>query len=267
MCYAAERRTFAIVRRPQVEKLDLPMEGGYVWVYSLPYTADGFCRLREERKKKLLQRYVRHMEKSGVGCVYTVQSLERFLYGKFFLPDGRRIFSAFAGQIIERHLQQFSLLPEKTKVMVYENPFTENAVRAAAFMAMHTKRLCLVSPDRDSAIAGAAQLFETYGVNTEVTAREKVLNKADIALLLSAPEKEVLSSGLLLDFSGNYVYPARRDVRFRIAFGFVPFLQYFGKADCKSAAFMLHCYGVQTQDGVVEALEKIGWKICYDKKA
>lgn len=257
--FSDQRQLFFAHRRALVQEMQLPIGDAACLLFLLPCTAEDFEKLPAGVQNRMLSRLVRAVEKSGAGCVYAVRQLRERIAGNFYIPDGRRIFCALAGQIIERHCQTFSLAPASTCVCIYENPFSAAGAAAAQFMAMHTKQLFLISPDVKGAVQVSATLFDEYGLAVKAVQNEKLLNKADIALLLSAPPGEVLSTGLVLDFSGQYPYRARRDTYFEPAFGFAPFFRYFDRADCRGAEFMLLCCGCDMAD-VPAALEAIGWK-------
>ncbi len=257
--FSERRYPFFAYRRVLIQKMQLPIGDAECFLFLLPCTEADFEKLPAGIQTRLLSRLVRAMEKCGVGCVYAVRQLRERISGNFYIPDGRRIFCALAGQIIERHCKAFSLAPESTCVCIYENPFSASGAAAAQYMAMHTKQLFLISPDTQGAMQTAAALFDEYGLAVTVTQNGKLLNRADIALLLSPPPGEVLSTGLVLDFSGRYPHRARRDTYFEPAFGYAPFLRYFERADCRSAEFMLLCYDYDTAE-MPGALEAIGWK-------
>lgn len=261
VCFSMQKCAFARWKRLFVEQQALPAGGGNIYIYTLPYTEEQFLHLKPERQKKIIDRCAQQLEKRGVACVYPEQTLYSFFRGNFYIPDGRRIFFAYAGQIIERHIRAFSLSTDDAEVFIYETPFTATGEAAAAAMAMYTKQLYLVSGDAAGAQRAAKSLFANYGLAAVVTDREKLMNKADIALLLSPPSSEVLSSGLILDYSGIYPYRARRDLQFETAFGFVGLLKYFGRADCRSAEFILCCYGLEMDANLDGALREIGWRV------
>lgn len=257
--FSEKRLLFYRHRRALVRELKLPVGDATCLLFLLPCTETDFEKLSAVAQDKLLSRLTHTIEKSGIGCVYAVRRLRGRIAGNFYIPDGRRIFCAFAGQIIERHCKKFSLQPDTTRVCIYENPFTTSGMQAARFMSMHTKQLSLVSPDTDGAKGAATTLFGEYGLAVKTVQNEKLLNRADIALLLSVPKGEVLSTGLILDFSGAYLHRACRDTYFEPAFGYAPFFRYFDRADCRSAEFVLLCCGYNTED-IPGALEDVGWK-------
>ena len=257
--FAEKNRLFPAKYRILQQEIKLPVDDAKCIVFLLPCTAEAFEGLSPVVQEKMLSRLKRTMEKAGVVCVYAVRRLRDKISGKFYMPDGRRIFCAFAGQIIERHCKTFSLAPDTTRVCIYENPYSAAGATAAQHMAMHTKQLFLVSPDVRGAAQVAAKLLDEFGLAAGASQNEKLLNTADIVLLLSAPSAEVLSTGLVLDFSGKYPYRACRDTYFEPAFGFAPLFHYLERADCRSAEFMLSCCGYDTEN-IHQNLDAIGWK-------
>ena len=245
--------------RTEIRALTLPVEGRSCLLFLLPYTAEAFLALSLKCRCKLLQKLAKQLEKRKVACVYADKLLSEQLAGNFYMPDGRRIFSAVAGYIIERHCKTFSLSPESTRVCIYEAPtFTEAGAKWARSMIMRTKQLVLVSPDDRGAEDAASAMFEEYGLAAHVTQQERQMNRANIVLLLSVPPREVLADGLILDLTGQYPHCARRDYYFETAFGYAELLPYFGKADCRAAEFMLLCCDA-AKEGAADALAKIGW--------
>ncbi len=257
--FARQERALSM-RRITAARIDLPMHDAYCLCFTLPCTQTAFLKKSAAARRYLLSRLERRLVKFGVGCVYAAAPLREYLCKKFFLPDGRRIFCAFAGQIIERHYRAFSFTPQTARVCVYAQKFDANALAAAQYMTRYTNRMCLVSADTSSAQDAAQALLDAYGLTASVTDSEKQLNRAEMVLLLSPPEMEICTPGLVLDFSGHYPYAARREVYFETAFGYAPLLDYFGRADSKSAEFMLCCYGLEREQDVCAALLSVGWK-------
>lgn len=258
--FSNQNQCWAAFRRIKAEILHFPVEEKTCLVFILPCTQEMFVQMTESRKNRLLRRLVHQLQKSKIECVYAPELLRNKLAGKFFLPDGRRIFCAVAGHIIERHCKSFSLTPENTSVGIYENPFTTAGLSAAQYMTRYTKQLMLVSSDRAGTEMVLDALFEEYGLAAQLATSEKRLNTANVVLLLSAPPQEVLSSGLILDFTGEYPYRAQRNYYFETAFGYADFFRYFGRADCRAAEFVLCCCDVYAEETSI-ALGKIGWKM------
>lgn len=247
--------------RTEIRALTLPVEGRSCLLFLLPYTAEAFLALSLKCRCKLLQKLAKQLEKRKVACVYADKLLSEQLAGNFYMPDGRRIFSAVAGYIIERHCKTFSLTAENTRICVYEAPvFSQAGAAFARQMIMRTKQLVLVSPDVQGIEDAASALFEEYGLAAYVTEQERQMNLANIVVLLSVPPREVLADGLVLDLTGQYPHRARRDYYFETAFGYAEILPYFGKADCRAAEFMLFCCDAAGEN-TIEALEKIGWRM------
>ncbi len=247
-------------RRITAERVNLPMHDAYCLRFTLPCTQKTFEKKSSSAQHRLIKRLEHRLLKFGVECIYASAPLEKFLSDKFFLPDGRRIFCAFAGQIIKRHYDAFSFTPQTARVCVYANSFDENALAAVQYMTGYTNRLCLVSADVPSAQRAAESLFTEFGLTVSTTENEKQLNRAEIVLLLSPPQTEICTPGLVLDFSGKYPYSARREVYFETAFGYAPLLDDFGRAACKSAEFILNCYKLEHKKDICAALLSVGWK-------
>lgn len=256
------RQLLSLLRRPRANQIGLPYGEGAVLVFTLPYTAEAFAALTGRQKARLVNRYAGQMRKSGVTCVYPVRALRGTFAAQenFTVPDGRRIFSALAAHIIEKHIQTFSLSPARLSVCIYEKNFSAAGERAAESMAMQTKRMCFVTQNIDSARAAAGRLFEAYGLAAQAETSEKLLNTCDIVLLLDAPTCEIVSSALVVDFSGRYPYRCRNDLYFKPAFGYAPVLPYFERPDCRSAEFIGLCCGVAAYGDTEAALAAIGWR-------
>lgn len=253
-------RGWAAFRCIKEEILRFPIEDKSCFLFTLPCTQDVFVQMAHRRKNRLLQRLIRKMTKCEIECVYAPELLRAGLAGKFSLPDGHSIFCAVAGHIIERHCKSFSLSPENTRIGIYESSFTPAGLAAAQYVARYTKQLALVSRDSASAEQVADALFEEYGLAAQVTTSVKRLNNANVVLLLSVPLNEVLSSGLILDFTGSYPYRACRNYYFETVFGYAEFFRYFGRADCRAAEFVLCCCDAHEEE-ITDALGKIGWKM------
>lgn len=253
---------FARFKSARRDIFALPFDDKTVFVYTIPYCEKTYLSLRENQKQKINLRITQQMEHDGVTCIYANRQLHFPANGNFFIPDGRRIFSAFAGQIIERHAVAASLSPDAAKIYICETPFSQRGVSAAKQLAMHTKQLTFISLDVEGMQRCADTMFSEYGLPVQCSEDESRLNKADIALLLTPPKIQVVSSGLVLDFTGTYPYPARRDLHFNTAVGYAPLLPYFDKQNCQSAEFILSCYGSESAPGLCAELHKIGW---YEK--
>ena len=258
--FSNQNRGRKLFRRIKTETLHFPVEDKACLLFILPCTQDAFAQMTERQQSRLLHRLTRQMEKNRIECVYAPDALRTCFAGKFFLPDGRRIFCAVAGYIIERHCKSFLLSPENTRVGIYENPFAEGGLAAARHMTKYTKQLVLVSPEREGAEQALDVLFDEYGLAAQVTTSVKCLNTVNLVLLLSVPPQEVFSSGLILDFTGSYPYRACRNYYFETVFGYAAFFRYFERADCRAAEFVLLCCDESKED-VVGSLEKIGWKM------
>ena len=250
---------FARLRKARHDFFSLPFDNAQLSIYTLPCCENTFSVMHEKQKQHLLQRALRQIKLDGVECLYTDRRLQMPPDGNFFMPTGRRIFSAFAGQIIERYLNTASHSSNKVKIYIYENPFTNVGAALAAKLAMHTRQLSFISQDTIGAQKAADALFEEYGLAVLCSANEKLLNKADIALLLTPPNRKLLTDGLILDFSAHYPYRAYRDFCFNTAVGYARLLSVFDSPDCQCAEFILYCYGLENEPNPISALYKIGW--------
>ena len=126
---------FARFKSARRDIFALPFDDKTVFVYTIPYCEKTYLSLRENQKQKINLRITQQMEHDGVTCVYANRQLHFPANGNFFIPDGRRIFSAFAGQIIERHYRAFSFTPQTVRVCVYAKNFDKNALEAAQWSA------------------------------------------------------------------------------------------------------------------------------------
>lgn len=248
-----EKRRFGM-KRTKIYEEKLVYAEQSITVYLLDADTYSICRMGEGRRRRVVSRCIRRLEKCGVKSVYLTREVyaevgsEQF-EAHFKVVNGRYLFEALLCKGLRWCVERDGMKADDAKIGIWQRCFDMRGCEILERICAEYKYVGIYTEDTDEARALADGLYERTGAAVSVNEGAGELYKCDAVILLDNTDEPILGEGIIMDLSGEYPHRCINSVELETVFGFNKLMSYFEIADARCGELLLDACAKQLRGG------------------